>query len=82
MVFPYNSLIKSLQILLNRPGFWEKCQEWRHKDAPQNLMADVHHGKLWKDLTKDGFLSNMNGLALILMWTGSGHTNTHQAQKG
>ena len=66
MVFPYNSLIKSLQTLLNRPGFWEKCQEWRHKSVPENMMADVHHGKLWKEMAKDGFLSNLNGLALML----------------
>ena len=29
-------------------------------------MADIHQGKLWKELSKDGFLSNKNGLALML----------------
>lgn len=29
LVYPYNSVRKSLQQLLSRPGFWDKCQEWK-----------------------------------------------------
>ena len=66
MVFPYHSLTKSLQNLLNRPGFWNKCQEWRSKVRQDNVMADIHDGYLWKELSSSGFLANVNSLGLML----------------
>ena len=41
MVYPYNSVVKSLQVLLKRPGFWEKCQEWRKQTLPDNVRTDL-----------------------------------------
>jgi len=66
MVFPYNSLTKHLQMLLNKPGFWSKCQEWRDKSPPEDVMSDIFQGRVWKELSTTGFLSNKNSLALSL----------------
>lgn len=66
MVYPYNSVVKSLQVLLKRPGFWEKCQEWRKQTVPDNVRTDIYQGNVWKELSSSGFLCNMNSLAVIL----------------
>ena len=66
MVFPYNSLTKHLQTLLKRPGFLSSYQSWREKETPDNIMADIHHGKVWKELSTTEFLSNSNTIALAL----------------
>ena len=66
MVYPYNSVVKSLQVLLKRPGFWEKCQEWRKQTLPDNVRPDIYQGNVWKELSSSGFLCNINSLAVML----------------
>ena len=66
MVYPYNSVIKSLQQLLRRPGFWDKCQEWRKQVLPNNVKTDIYQGNVWKELSSTGFLSHVNSLAVML----------------
>ena len=67
MVYPYNSVVKSLQVLLKRPGFWEKCQEWRKQTLPDNVRTDpFYQGNVWKELSSCGFLCNINSLAVML----------------
>lgn len=66
MVYPYNSVVKSLQVLLKRPGFWEKCQEWRKQSLPDNVRTDIYQGNVWKELSSSGFLCNINSLAVML----------------
>ena len=66
MVYPYNSVIKSLQQLLRRPGFWDKCQEWRKQVLPNNIKTDIYQGNVWKELSSTGFLSHVNSLAVML----------------
>ena len=66
MVYPYNSVVKSLQVLLKRPGFWEKCQEWRKQTLPDNVRTDIYQGNVWKELSSSGFLCNINSLAVML----------------
>lgn len=66
MVYPYNSVVKSLQVLLKRPGFWEKCQEWRKQTLPDNVRTEIYQGNVWKELSSSGFLCNINSLAVML----------------
>ena len=66
MVYPYNSVTKSLQLFLSRPGFWEKCQEWRKQIFPDDVKTDIYQGNVWKELSSIGFLSHINSLALML----------------
>lgn len=53
-------------MLLKMPGFWGKCHEWRNKNPPEDIMSDIHHGRVWKELSSNGFLSDKNSLALSL----------------
>ena len=66
MVYPYNSVIKSLQQLLRRPGFWDKCQEWRKQVLPNNVKTDIYQRNVLKELSSTGFLSHVNSLAVML----------------
>ena len=66
MVYPYNSVTKSLQLFLNRPGFWDKCQEWRKQTFPDGVKTDIYQGNVWKELSTSGFLSHINSLAVML----------------
>lgn len=66
MVYPYNSVTKSLQVFLSRPGFWDRCQEWRKQIFPDGVKTDIYQGNVWKELSSTGFLSHINSLAVML----------------
>ena len=66
MVYPYTSVIKSLQELLKRPGFWDKCQESRKQVFADNIKTDIYQGNVWKELSSNEFLCNINSLAVML----------------
>ena len=59
----YTSIAEQLrrQIKL-RPDFVSQCNAWRHRNLPDNVLADVYDGDLWKEWTKKGFFSNPNEL--------------------
>lgn len=49
----YTGIINSLEKLVQKNGFPEKCEEWRsrgHGDG--DLLTDVYDAKLWKDFMK------------------------------
>jgi hypothetical protein len=51
----FNSVINALERLVTKPGFPQKCEEWREDATSENLddiMTDVYQGKLWKDFAK------------------------------
>ena len=62
----FNSVTKSLQLFLSRPGFWEKCQKWRKQIFSDNVKTDIYQGNVWKELSSTGFLSHINSLAVML----------------
>jgi hypothetical protein len=45
----YNSIINSLEKLVQRKGIPEKCELWRERKINNGDMADVYDGQLWKD---------------------------------
>ncbi|XP_066299236.1 uncharacterized protein [Branchiostoma lanceolatum] len=47
--FCYRSLTKSLEDMLQRPGFSEDCEAWRKRSTPQGTYTDVFDGQIWKD---------------------------------
>ena len=57
-----NSIINSLERLLGKKGFAEKCDHWRSRNIPDGKMADVYDGKMadvydgkiWKDFLTYG----------------------------
>ena len=48
-VFCYQSLNKSLQKLVLRPGFIEHCELWRSVPKRDNELQDIYDGKLWNE---------------------------------
>lgn len=63
----YMSIQKSLKILIERPGFLNKCEEWRTKPTYPNIMSDIYDGNLWKEFDKKyNFFSEKNNLGVML----------------
>lgn len=65
----YKSVIQSLEELVRRPGFEEKCEEWRKRKIPEGALADVYDGQVWQDyqyVNGEPFLAQPNNLALML----------------
>ncbi|XP_070537876.1 uncharacterized protein [Ptychodera flava] len=64
-LFCYRSIKETLQELLKRPGFLQKCQEWKQRDIPDGILADVYDGRVWqefmpKDRSDHAFAAMLN----------------------
>lgn len=69
MLYCYKSIIESLQQMLLRPGFIEKCEQWKHRNVSAGCIDDVYDGNIWKEfLTYGGvpFLSAPFNFSLSL----------------
>lgn len=69
LIYCYKSVIESLQDMVSRPGFIEKCELWRERNTLQDVYTDVYDGKIWRDfMSIDGvqFLSAPYNYALHL----------------
>ena len=65
----YNSIINSLEKLVQRKEFAEKCEKWRSETVEDDLLTDIYSGQLWKDFMKyDGkdFLNLPRNYGLML----------------
>lgn len=49
LVYCYKSLIESLQEMLLRSGFLEKCEMWRGRNSTSHEYRDVYDGQVWRD---------------------------------
>ena len=47
-IYCYRSIIDSLQELLRRPGFHEKCEAWRSRSTSDTVYGDVYDGEVWR----------------------------------
>ena len=68
-VFPYKSVVSSLQDLLVRPEFADSCQHWKSRNV-NSTFDDVYDGKIWKEFQVVGgkdFLASTETLSLGLM---------------
>lgn len=70
-VYPYKSLLSSLQQCLLCPDFVDLCQEWRLRSSLASYKCDVYDGQIWNDFKiVDGkpFLSSEDilGIGLLL----------------
>ena len=45
----YVGLDHSLQLLLDRPDFFNQCEQWRSRSPKDGMLYDVYDGKIWKD---------------------------------
>ena len=68
-VYCYQSLISSLQRLLQRPGFTKSCEHWRSWLRNSEVLRDIYDGKVWDDFQNlDGkpFLADNFTYAVML----------------
>ena len=40
--YPYRSIIKSLNVLLRRPGVLVKLDAWKERSVPDGLLTDIY----------------------------------------
>ena len=69
----YIDLKTSMQRLLMRSHFVEKCEIWRHHNTSDSALRLIYDGKVWKDFQSyDGipFLSEAYSLHSYLILTG------------
>ena len=55
--------------VLSRADLLEQCEHWRSRNIPENILADIYDGRVWKEfLTYKGraFLANEHNIALIM----------------
>ena len=67
-VYCYKTLKSSLEILVNREHFEDKCEIWRIRHTQDGMMQDVYDGNIWKDFNgrKYDFLTQERNYALML----------------
>lgn len=68
-VYCYQSIISSLEYLINRPEFLNQCEQWRRIPSRPEEYSDVYDGQIWKDFKSYGgndFLNLPNNFALCL----------------
>ena len=67
--YPYRSVIKSLNVLLQRPCVLEKLDAWKERSVPDGLLTDIYDGKIWKEfmtINDEPFLSGETTYGLML----------------
>ena len=35
--------------MLSRPGFLDHCEQWRNRNIPDGILADIYDGRVWKE---------------------------------
>ena len=65
-IYCYQPLSKSLDNLLSRLGFLDKCNAWRRRRATRGVYSDIYDGSVWKRFVTNGFLREETSLALQL----------------
>ena len=67
--YPYRSVVKSLNVLLQRPNILEKLDLWKQRSVPDGLLTDVYDGKIWKEfmmINDEPFLSGETTYGFML----------------
>ena len=68
-LYCFNSIIDQIEGLLKRPGVPELCEQWREREAEDNIMADIYDGSIWRDFLKykgNDFLNAPRNLAFAI----------------
>ena len=67
LIYCYNSVIQSLEEMMNRSNFLEMCNGWQR--TTDGIYKDVYDGKIWENFMEhndEPFLSAPNNLVLML----------------
>ena len=65
----YKSLINSLEDMLQRPGFEDKCEQWCSRETVDGVYSDVYDGRVWQQFQNyngQSFLSSPNNYAFMV----------------
>ena len=65
----YNSIVNQTELLLKRPGFPDKCEQWRQREQLDGIYTDVYDGKVWQDFLEykgKRFLKDHQSLAFAV----------------
>ena len=46
--YPYKPLKHSIEQMVQRNGFIQKCEEWRNRSISTGYVADVYDGAMWR----------------------------------
>ena len=68
-IYCYKGVRDCLASILNSKGKRELCELWRNQCVPQNTLADIYDGKIWKELKwRDGsyFFHRRNNIGIML----------------
>jgi hypothetical protein len=68
-IYPANSIIKSIQQMMQRPDFEEKIERWRTRSTDSNQRGDISDGTMWheiKDSQGNKFCSKKRSLFFTL----------------
>lgn len=69
MTYCYLNLDISLQMLLNKPGFYNNCELWRERRTEVGMLCDVYDGEIWKNFqcfNNKPFLAESGNYALMM----------------
>lgn len=67
--FCWKSITDSLQMLLSRPGFLQKCEHWRTRRVQTGMLKDVYDGRVWSDFQQvngRNFLKQPHSLGFMM----------------
>lgn len=45
-IHPYNKLKHSIEWLVRREGFLERCEYWRKHSVPEGYLCDIYEGNI------------------------------------
>ena len=68
-VYCYKSVTESIVTLLKQQRMQDLCEHWRARVVPQNILADVYDGHIWKsfkDKDNDWFFRKQHTIGIIL----------------
>ena len=69
LIYCYLGLKPSLQKLLNRPGFFEACEQWRQRETTPDRLSDIYDGNIcnsYQQYEGQALLSDSGFIALTM----------------
>lgn len=65
-IYCYKSVIESLKVMIERPGFIEKSEALRSRNVQEGVLVDIYDGNVWKEFLNPGGVATISLPALQL----------------
>jgi hypothetical protein len=66
LCYPYKSLVNSIRQFLSRENIKHSLLKWKERNIPEEVLADVYDGTVWKEFVSKGFFAGATDLAFML----------------